>query len=179
MVPNTMMFFVFASNPQAQVIVSSVLPSKSVSPPYPFHLAIGSRNSIPASSANCASFRLFSHEASHRSGTFVAAIPPEQFGEKIPSFNLFRLYITVCGLPCLPVIGNDLLACRELRKSGPSGNKTRRIIQIRQRNTDYLFETCRKARIAGASPAPGIAFGLVSIYGLRRQCMMHSELRIV
>src|SRR5713226_5693191 len=87
-VPNTVIRLVLASSPQAQVIVSSVLPSKSVSPPYPFHRAIGSRNSMPASSAICASFRLFSQEASQRSGTFVTAMPPEQLGEKIPSLSL-------------------------------------------------------------------------------------------
>src|SRR5260370_28229377 len=63
---------------------------------------MGSRNSMPASSAICASFRLFSHEASQRSGTFVTAIPPEQFGEKMPSFNLLALNIVVRGADCVP-----------------------------------------------------------------------------
>src|SRR6266404_1245070 len=56
---------------------------------------MGSRNSIPASSAICASFRLFSQEASQRSGTFVTAMPPEQFGEKMPSLSLLPLNIVV------------------------------------------------------------------------------------
>src|SRR6267378_2738415 len=99
-VPKTVMRLVLASSPQAQVIVSSVLPSKSVSPPYPFHRAMGSRNSIPASSAICASFKLFSQEASQRSGTLVTAMPPEQFGEKMPSLSLFLLNIVVRGF-CL------------------------------------------------------------------------------
>src|SRR5882762_3487586 len=94
------MRLVLASSPQAQVIVSSVLPSKSVSPPYPFHRAIGSRNSIPASSAICASFKLFSHEASHRSGTLVTAMPLEQLGEKMPSLSVLSLNIVVRGGLC-------------------------------------------------------------------------------
>src|SRR6202048_1283571 len=101
-VPNTVIRLVLASSPQAQVIVSSVLPSKSVSPPYPFHRAIGSKNSMPASSAICASFRLFSQEAFQRSRTFATAIAPEQFGEKIPSLSLFPLNIVVRGLSLAP-----------------------------------------------------------------------------
>src|SRR5882757_7359293 len=98
------MRLVLASNPQAQVIVSNVLPSKSVSPPYPFHRAMGSKNSMPASSAICASVKLFSQEASQRSGTLVTAIPPEQLGEKIPSFSLLPLNIVVRGLSRAPDI---------------------------------------------------------------------------
>src|SRR5712664_4033918 len=63
---------------------------------------MGSRNSMPASSAICASLRLFSHEASQRSGTLVTAIPPEQFGEKMPSLNLLALNIVVRGANCVP-----------------------------------------------------------------------------
>src|SRR5712672_3584595 len=71
---------------------------------------MGSKNSMPASSAICASFRLFSQEASQRSGTFVTAMPPEQFGEKMPSSSLFLLNIVVRGfsfgpdmIPSLPL----------------------------------------------------------------------------
>src|SRR5579859_4625000 len=107
-VPNTVMRLVLARRPHAQVIVSSVLPSKSVSPPYPFQRAMGSRNSMPASSAICASFRLCSQEASQRSGTLVTAIPPEQLGEKMPNLSLLALNIVVRGfsmarnIPSLP-----------------------------------------------------------------------------
>src|SRR6202030_559444 len=113
-VPKTVICFVLASSPQAQVIVASVLPSKSVSPPYPFHRAMGSRNSMPASSAICASFRLFSQEASHRSGTFVTAMPPEQLGEKMPSFNLFPLNIVVRGCVCVPAMKSSLLTRKRI-----------------------------------------------------------------
>src|SRR5690242_8039676 len=58
---------------------------------------MGSRNSMPASSAICANFRLLSQEASQRSGTFVTAMPPEQFGEKMPSFSLLSLNMVVRG----------------------------------------------------------------------------------
>src|SRR5947209_971522 len=56
---------------------------------------MGSRNSMPAASAICARRKLFSHEASQRSGTLVGAMPPEQFGEKIPSFSLLALNMVV------------------------------------------------------------------------------------
>src|SRR5258708_3465749 len=97
-VPKTVILLVLASSPHAHLIVSNVLPSKSVSPPYPFHRAMGSKNSMPASSAICASFKLFSQEASQRSGTLVTAIPPEQLGEKMPSFSLFPLNMVVPGV---------------------------------------------------------------------------------
>src|SRR4030088_1325661 len=63
---------------------------------------MGSKNSMPASSAICASFKLCSQEASHRSGTFVTAIPPEQLGEKMPSLSLFPLNIVVRGFSLTP-----------------------------------------------------------------------------
>src|SRR5712671_3709090 len=65
---------------------------------------MGNKNSMPASSAICASFKLFSQEASQRSGTLVTAIPPEQLGEKIPSFSLLPLNIVVRGLSRAPDI---------------------------------------------------------------------------
>jgi len=82
-----------ASSPQAQVIVSSVLPSKSVSPPYPFHRAMGSKNSIPASSAICASFKFVfpgSVPSFRNLGDSHAA---RAIGEKMPSLSLFPLNI--------------------------------------------------------------------------------------
>src|SRR5690348_8783939 len=62
---------------------------------------MGSRNSMPASSAICARRKLFCHEASQRSGTLVTAMPLEQFGEKIPSFNLSPLNMVVRGRVCV------------------------------------------------------------------------------
>jgi hypothetical protein len=87
------MFFVAASKPQAHVIVSKVEPSKFVSPPQPFQRATGRTNSMPASSSMRAKRRLSSHEPDQRSGTFVAAIPDEQFGPKNPILRAFREYI--------------------------------------------------------------------------------------
>jgi hypothetical protein len=63
---------------------------------------MGNKNSIPASSAICASFKLFSQEASQRSGTLVTAMPPEQFGEKMPSLSLLALNIVVRGFSRAP-----------------------------------------------------------------------------
>src|SRR5436305_4973342 len=60
---------------------------------------MGNRNSIPASSASFARAILFSHEFTHRSGTLVTDIPPEQLGEKNPSFNLFSFRIGDCLRP--------------------------------------------------------------------------------
>src|SRR6476660_6586348 len=51
------------------------------------------------SSASFASAMLLSQEFTHRSGTFVTDIPPEQFGEKKPSFNLLLLRIADCFRP--------------------------------------------------------------------------------
>src|SRR5688572_206893 len=60
---------------------------------------MGSRNSIPALSASWARVMLFSHELTQRSGTLVTAMPPEQFGEKKPSFSLLSLKIGDCLRP--------------------------------------------------------------------------------
>src|SRR5258708_8080360 len=69
---------------------------------------------MPASSAICASFRLFSQEASQRSGTFVTAMPPEQLGEKMPSLSLLSLNIVVRGSVC----GKDMTFPRFIGKRG-------------------------------------------------------------
>jgi hypothetical protein len=45
---------------------------------------------------------LLSHEFTQRSGTFVTDIPPEQFGEKKPSFNLLLFKIGECFRPMKP-----------------------------------------------------------------------------
>ncbi len=79
---------------------------------------------MPASSAICASFRLFSQEASQRSGTFVTAMPPEQLGEKMPSLSLFALNIVVRGFSLVP--GMISLARKSCR---PSMQSKRRIIR--------------------------------------------------
>src|SRR3977135_946183 len=81
---------------------------------------MGNKNSIPASSAICASFKLFSQEASQRSGTLVTAMPPEQFGEKMPSLSLFPLNIVVRGF-CL---GPDMIfpSLKQLQASAWSRN---------------------------------------------------------
>src|SRR5215470_1872459 len=60
---------------------------------------MGSRNSIPASSASCARRMLFSHEFTHRSGTLVTDIPLEQLAEKKPSFSLLSFRIGDCLCP--------------------------------------------------------------------------------
>lgn len=54
---------------------------------------------MPASSASFASARLLSQLLTHRSGTFVTAMPPEQFGEKKPSLSRFSPRIGDCRLP--------------------------------------------------------------------------------
>src|ERR1019366_4379310 len=63
---------------------------------------MGSRNSMPASSASCARRMLLSQELTQRSGTFVTDMPPEQFGEKKPNFNLLSFRIGDCFRPMKP-----------------------------------------------------------------------------
>src|ERR1700693_4132806 len=57
---------------------------------------------MPASSASCASRMLLSQELTQRSGTFVTDIPPEQFGEKKPNFNLLWFRMGDCFRPMKP-----------------------------------------------------------------------------
>src|ERR1035437_5340939 len=57
---------------------------------------------MPASSASCARRMLLSQELTQRSGTFVTDIPPEQFGEKKPNFNLLRFRMGDCFRPMKP-----------------------------------------------------------------------------
>src|ERR1700686_1242623 len=57
---------------------------------------------MPASSASCASRMLLSQELTQRSGTFVTDMPPEQFGEKKPNFNLFLFRMGDCFRPMKP-----------------------------------------------------------------------------
>jgi hypothetical protein len=84
----TAMSLVDASRPAAQVVVSSTDFMKSTSSPLkPIQRATGSRKSIPAASAICASFRLSSQVACQRSGTLVIDMPPEQLAEKMPSLK--------------------------------------------------------------------------------------------
>jgi hypothetical protein len=45
---------------------------------------------------------LLSQELTQRSGTFVTDIPPEQFGEKKPNFNLFLFRMGDCFRPMKP-----------------------------------------------------------------------------
>ena len=92
-VAKTLMFLVCDSRPVAHVRVSSDSSSNRDGPSYPFHRAIGRMNSIPASSAICASARLFGQVASQLSGTVVIASPPLQFGANSPSFNALPLNI--------------------------------------------------------------------------------------
>src|SRR6202521_1994748 len=54
---------------------------------------------MPASSASCARRILFSQEFTHRSGTLVTDMPPEQFAEKKPSFSLLSFSIGDCARP--------------------------------------------------------------------------------
>src|SRR5271154_518641 len=96
MVPNTLILAVWASSPQAQVIVSKVKPEGSVVPPKPFQRATGTMHSIPTFSESCASLRLFSQLASHRSGTLTNATPPEQLDPNSPILNAFPP--TILGL---------------------------------------------------------------------------------
>src|SRR5260370_18153818 len=63
---------------------------------------MGSRNSMPASSASCARRMLLSQELTQRSGTFVTDMPPEQFGEKKPNFNLLWFRMGDCFRPMKP-----------------------------------------------------------------------------
>src|SRR5712692_2648928 len=63
---------------------------------------MGNRNSMPASSASCARRMLLSQELTQRSGTFVTDIPPEQFGEKKPNFNLLWFRMGDCFRPMKP-----------------------------------------------------------------------------
>src|SRR5256885_7528251 len=57
---------------------------------------------MPASSASCARRMLLSQELTQRSGTFVTDMPPEQFGEKKPSFNLLLFRMGDCFRPMKP-----------------------------------------------------------------------------
>jgi hypothetical protein len=57
---------------------------------------------MPASSASCARRMLLSQELTQRSGTFVTDIPPEQFGEKKPNFNLLLFRMGDCFRPMKP-----------------------------------------------------------------------------
>src|ERR1700674_2111990 len=57
---------------------------------------------MPASSASCARRILLSQELTQRSGTFVTDIPPEQFGEKKPNFNLLLFKMGDCFRPMKP-----------------------------------------------------------------------------
>src|SRR5258707_12383956 len=57
---------------------------------------------MPASSASCASRMLLSHELTQRSGTFVPDMPPDQFGEKKPNFNLLMFRMGDCFRPMKP-----------------------------------------------------------------------------
>src|ERR1700692_3088984 len=57
---------------------------------------------MPASSASFASRMLLSQELTQRSGTFVTDIPPEQFGEKKPNFNLLLFRMGDCFRPMKP-----------------------------------------------------------------------------
>src|ERR1700720_918835 len=57
---------------------------------------------MPASSASCASRMLLSQELTQRSGIFVTDMPPEQFGEKKPNFNLLLFRIGDCFRPMKP-----------------------------------------------------------------------------
>jgi hypothetical protein len=82
---------VAASSPVAHVTVSNVAPAGSVSPAKPFQRPTGKMNSMPASSSIAASARLSSHDPDHRSGTFVAASPDEQFGPNTPSLSRLPL----------------------------------------------------------------------------------------
>src|SRR5258708_34905611 len=45
---------------------------------------------------------LLSHELTHRSATFVTDMPPEQFGEKKPNFNLLLFRMGDCFRPMKP-----------------------------------------------------------------------------
>src|SRR6266446_472017 len=57
---------------------------------------------MPASSASCARRMLLSQELTQRSGTFVTDMPPEQFGEKKPNFNLLLFKMGDCLRPMKP-----------------------------------------------------------------------------
>src|SRR3981081_2075092 len=57
---------------------------------------------MPASSASCPRRILLSQELTQRSGTFVTDIPPEQFGEKKPNFNLLLFRMGDCFRPMKP-----------------------------------------------------------------------------
>src|SRR2546429_416272 len=57
---------------------------------------------MPASSASCARRMLLSQELTQRSGTFVTDMPPEQFGEKKPNFNLLLFRMGDCFRPMKP-----------------------------------------------------------------------------
>src|SRR5258707_13066573 len=57
---------------------------------------------MPASSASCARRMLLSQELTQRSGTFVTEMPPEQFGEKKPNFNLLWFRMGDCFRPMKP-----------------------------------------------------------------------------
>src|SRR6267378_2940422 len=57
---------------------------------------------MPASSASCARRILLSQELTQRSGTFVTDMPPEQFGEKKPNFNLLLFRMGDCFRPMKP-----------------------------------------------------------------------------
>src|SRR6266852_1389704 len=57
---------------------------------------------MPASSASCARRMLLSQELTQRSGTFVTDMPPEQFGEKKPNFNLLWFRMGDCFRPMRP-----------------------------------------------------------------------------
>src|SRR5260370_35364499 len=63
---------------------------------------MGSRNSWPASAASVARLMLLSQELNQRSGTFVTDMPPEQFGEKKPNFNLLWFRMGDCFRPMKP-----------------------------------------------------------------------------
>src|SRR5216683_944516 len=81
------MRWVWASRPQAQVIVSNATALTLVAPPKPFQRAIGTMHSRPLASASSASLRLLSQLASQRSGSLVNASPPEQFDPNRPSLS--------------------------------------------------------------------------------------------
>ena len=61
----------------------------SASPPSPCHLAIGSRNSTPASSANLATATISSQSARQRSGARLGVMPPAQLMPNTPNLYLF------------------------------------------------------------------------------------------
>src|SRR3954464_5183555 len=62
-------------------------------------------NSMPASSAICASFWLLSHDASQASGAVVMVMPPEQFGANRPSLKALppRMRVSLRCIECSPV----------------------------------------------------------------------------